>query len=161
MRRLRILRHPIALAAMAAVIAALAAILLLTGGGTGGSSTANSSATAGAVAVATAQPSPSPDQLAVQDVVDRFVAALATGDGDTLYALQEESFRQRCSRTDFEAIVQALKGQQLSGPARVVVQGDLANARLFAGNDQPVILPLRREADGSWRVVAQTSRSCS
>ena len=108
-------------------------------------------------------PSVTADQQAVQDVVDRFVEALATGDAATLYSLQTEAYRNACSEEAFRDVVAAMSKPALSGPVRVEIDGDVAGARLLSGEStpQPVLLALNREQDGTWRVVAQASGQCT
>ena len=92
---------------------------------------------------------------------NRFVAALATGDGDALYALQTEAYKQTCSREDFDTVVAALKTQPLQGPAKVDLQGNNAAVALRTSDGQQVVLPMKKESDGTWRVVARVRAAAS
>jgi hypothetical protein len=106
---------------------------------------------------------PGESEEAVADVADRFVEALSTGDYETLYQLQTEGYRQRCSLEEFTAFAEQLGVTTLRGPARIAIQGDEAAVRVYTGvegAETPVVLPLVREQDGSWRVVAQAVQGC-
>jgi hypothetical protein len=75
---------------------------------------------------ASATPAPSQDEMAAGEVVQVFVEALGTGNADALYAIQQDAYKQVCSREAFQVIADRLVTQPLEGPARISVQGDRA-----------------------------------
>lgn len=101
---------------------------------------------------------------AAADVVQRFVEALATGNVDQLYALQQEDYKRVCSREAFQAFATRLRAQPLEGPAQIVVRGDRADAGLMEvqpdGTRARVVVPLVREANADWRLAAPSATGC-
>lgn len=151
---------PYVIAAVVAVVSIVAAIFLVSGGGSDDQAAANATATFAVDQDIQLTPTLGPDEAAVSEAANRFIAALAIGDGDALYALQTEAYKQTCSREDFDTVVAALKTQPLQGPAKVDLQGNNAAVALRTSAGQQVVLPMKKESDGSWRVVARVSGSC-
>ena len=151
---------PYVIVGVIAVAAIVAAIFLISGGGNDDQAAANATATFAADQGLQLTPTLGPDEAAVAEAANRFVAALATGDGDALYALQTDAYKQTCSREDFDTVVAALKTQPLQGPAKVDLQGNNAAVALHTSDGQTVVLPMKKESDGTWRVVARVSGSC-
>jgi hypothetical protein len=110
---------------------------------------------------ATVQP-----EVAVGNVVQRFVDALATNDGDALYALQEDGYKQACDRDSFQRLVVArLPSLPLEGPASITVRGDTATASLFEvqadGSKERAVISLVMAGNGSWRLAAPSTTGCT
>lgn len=102
-------------------------------------------------------------EAAVGEVVQRFIDALVTRDADGLYAIQEDAYKQVCDRESFQLVADRLV-QPLEGPASIVVKGDTAAAALLEvqadGSKQRAVIPLVKQADGSWRLAAPSSSGC-
>jgi hypothetical protein len=139
--------------ALIAVLAAAIVIVLTLGDD-------DEAPTDGAAGTATPQP-----ELAVGEVVQRFVDALQSRDTDALYALQEEAYKRVCDRSAFQSFADRLQAQPLEGPAQIVVEGDQANAALYEvqadGSRERVVIRLIQEADGGWRLAAPSTSGCA
>ena len=104
------------------------------------------------------------DRADITAVVADFARAMEAGDGDGLYAIQSEVYRQGCNRADFEAVVASVKGQKITGVNGIQIKGDQAAAtvtqRLPDGSEVSQLLPLQRETDGKWKLAAPTEGRC-
>jgi hypothetical protein len=102
---------------------------------------------------------------AAGEVVRSFIQALAARDVETMYALQEDRYKQVCDREAFEQVAQSLIVSPLEGPAELVVRGNTAGASLFEvqpdGRRERAVIPLVRQPNGDWRLAAPSSTRCT
>jgi hypothetical protein len=139
----------------AGVIVAIAAVLF--------GSTNNDRSHQASIA-ATPTTSAATDRADIIAVVAEFARAMEAGDGDGLYAIQSEVYRQGCSRADFEVVVASVKGQKITGVKGVQVKCDQAVATVTQrqpnGSEVSQLLPLQREQDGTWKLAAPAEGRC-
>lgn len=120
--------------------------------------------TAGGNGSSPAAPTTVRDDAAASKTVGTFISATRSGNVDALYAIQEESYKEGCSRQGFDAVAVRFVGQQLEGPVSIEINGDSAQAGITEvgsdGSKSPAIVGLRRAKDGSWRIAAPVTGRC-
>ena len=106
----------------------------------------------------------SADRIAIKALLTQFAQAVNDGDGDALYAIQATSYRQGCTRADFETVVSSVKGQLFTDDTGIQIQGDQALAKitqnLGGGSTVSQSISVQREADGSWKLAAPAAGRC-
>jgi ketosteroid isomerase-like protein len=111
-----------------------------------------------------AVPTEGQDEAEVRRVIGRFVQALNDDDRDALWDLQTEAYKRVCPRDEFDQLPGA-GGVTSTGPVKVEINGDIAGASIVQtapdGRETPAVVPLTREADGSWRLAAPSEDGCT